>query len=266
MNQPDLEFLLHADWNPYNIHCGFYSFAPGDTVDYAKAPRKQTLIHLLLEGERAYYFDGKCRIFDAHSILFIPDGTHYITVSQESNRRPCRGASLLFSVDATLTESLPHTVYSLKTFENSEIEADFFSLCQLCATSPTQQLQKKLLALKIIEAVISSIVSGSADSSFLAPAIAYIRAHFRENRPVADYASTCNLSESHFRKRFRDTFGMSPIEYRNRLRFSEARRLYQAGHTMKTIAEQVGFCDENHLSRLYKKAYGHSLKKDGYSV
>jgi shikimate dehydrogenase len=55
--------------------------------------------------------------------------------------------------------------------------------------------------------------------------------------------------------------GVSPIEYRNELRFAKAEQLYQSGNSIKEIAEAVGFCDEVFFSKLYKKRFGTSMKK-----
>ena len=59
----------------------------------------------------------------------------------------------------------------------------------------------------------------------LSNAVDFISAHFRENLPISDYAAACSFSESYFRWRFIERFGISPIDYRNDLRFREVRRM-----------------------------------------
>ena len=65
-----------------------------------------------------------------------------------------------------------------------------------------------------------------------------------------------------FRKKFTEYTGRSPIQYRNELRFAEARRLYSEGLSINEIACELGFFDAGYFSKLYKKANGHSLKSE----
>ena len=74
------------------------------------------------------------------------------------------------------------------------------------------------------------------------------------------------MSESYFRKKFQLVTGLSPISYRNSLRFAEAKKLYREGLTMKAIAEQLGFCDEHYLSKIYIRENGTNLKEDAKLV
>ena len=90
----------------------------------------------------------------------------------------------------------------------------------------------------------------------MAPALRHLKLHYRENEPVSVYAAACRLSESHFRRKFLEYTGMTPVEYRDSLRFEEARRLYVSGMPMTQIAERVGFCDASYLRRLYKQRTG----------
>ena len=94
----------------------------------------------------------------------------------------------------------------------------------------------------------------------LKPALDYFSITYKENLPIQSYAEKCNLSESYFRKIFRETIGMSPINYRNELRFAEAERLYLLYRNIGRVAEEVGFCDEVFFTKLYKKRFGTSIK------
>ena len=104
--------------------------------------------------------------------------------------------------------------------------------------------------------MIADMNNQSELERMIAPALHHLKLHYRENEPVSVYASACCLSESHFRRKFLEYTGMTPVEYRNSLRFEEARRLYASGMPMMQIAERVGFCDASYLRRLYKQQTG----------
>ena len=262
MKEEKLEFLLHSDVEPKNINCRYYKYSPGDVTDNSLHGRKGNIIHLIMRGKREYVFEGKSRVFDENSVIFIPHGTKYVTQAKSSDGERCEGVSVLFSLDELLDESIPCGVYQINTFAKSNIKKSFSELLDLSFTMPTQTLRKKILTLEILYDFISTLIVPDENSYLITPALEYIAIHYRENLPIASYASACNLSESYFRKKFLEITGLSPIAYRNQLRFYEARQLYQSGYTMKEIAEEVGFCDENYLSKLYIRNFGKSLRED----
>ena len=102
----------------------------------------------------------------------------------------------------------------------------------------------------------------SQDYLVIKAAVEFINKHYKENLSIKLYADECNLSESYFRKKFREYFGKSPIDYRNQLRFAEAKRLYQNNYTTQEIAENLGFYDSGYMLKLYKRKMNRTLKAD----
>lgn len=65
------------------------------------------------------------------------------------------------------------------------------------------------------------------------------------------------LSYENFRKRFVQLSGESPGQYQKRRRLEWAcAAIYQGEHTMKQIADELGFCDVFHFSKAFKKVVG----------
>ena len=97
----------------------------------------------------------------------------------------------------------------------------------------------------------------------LQAALSEITEHWNEPRSVADYATLCNMSEVNFRRLFKEYTGLSPIDYRNDLRLSNARNKLQSGEfNVSEVAELCGFSNLSFFIRLYKKKYGHTPKKE----
>lgn len=89
------------------------------------------------------------------------------------------------------------------------------------------------------------------------PAIHYLEQHPAEDVPVPDLAAMCFLSESYFRARFRAFTGVTPTEYRNRLRVARADEMLSSSlWTVDLVASALGFCDTSHFYRVYKKYTG----------
>jgi AraC-like DNA-binding protein len=70
-------------------------------------------------------------------------------------------------------------------------------------------------------------------------------------------AESCGLSYESFRKRFRAATGESPAAYRRRhLVLQAAGILRRSQATNAELAEQLGFCDAFHFSRVFQKQTG----------
>lgn len=91
----------------------------------------------------------------------------------------------------------------------------------------------------------------------LLPALDAIEKHPAERQSIAYYARLCNMSESGFRRAFKDYTGQSPIEYRNTLRLANARNLIRfSDYSVEEAAERSGFTNLSFFYRLYKRTYG----------
>jgi AraC-like DNA-binding protein len=86
---------------------------------------------------------------------------------------------------------------------------------------------------------------------------------YSENEPISHYAALCGMSESNFRRLFREYTGVSPVDHRNALRLSAARAKLQSGeYNVSEAALSSGFTNLSFFIRLYKKKYGHTPKKE----
>nr|WP_239541446.1 AraC family transcriptional regulator [Pullulanibacillus pueri] len=90
----------------------------------------------------------------------------------------------------------------------------------------------------------------------VALALEYMEQHLQGDLSVDEIASHIYLSPGHFRKVFKETMGLSPINYINKLRISNACQLLKEDRSISEIAERVGIQDHTYFSRLFKKLVG----------
>ena len=91
------------------------------------------------------------------------------------------------------------------------------------------------------------------------PAVENINRNYAVNRPLGFYAELCGMSESNFRKLFKEYTGSSFIEYRNHLRISEAIQLIDSGEF--TVAEAAYATGFNNMSFFYEVYNKHRQKR-----
>ena len=82
------------------------------------------------------------------------------------------------------------------------------------------------------------------------PAIVDIKKQHFENHKISYYADMCNMSESNFRKLFREYTGTSPIEYRNIIRAYRVKSLLDSGEF--TVSEAAYIAGFNNMSFFYE--------------
>lgn len=84
----------------------------------------------------------------------------------------------------------------------------------------------------------------------------YIKSRYAENISLTELSSLANLSSFHLLRIFRDHVGVPPHEYQTHMRINEARNLLRHGHSIAEAALTVGFFDQSHFSRNFKRVTG----------
>lgn len=86
--------------------------------------------------------------------------------------------------------------------------------------------------------------------------ILYIENHYLEEFDICEIANICNLSESSFRRHFKEYKNMAPITYRNYLRIKKAKELIESGeYSITEAAMTVNVPDICYFHKLFKKFY-----------
>lgn len=84
-----------------------------------------------------------------------------------------------------------------------------------------------------------------------------IAAHLGDGLSVAQLAEECLLSRSYFSRAFRQSTGMSPHEWLQKMRVEKARQLLQQSClNLSQISLDCGFADQSHFSRVFSRLVG----------
>jgi AraC family transcriptional regulator len=88
-------------------------------------------------------------------------------------------------------------------------------------------------------------------------AIDYLQAHLEQEISLEALAQAVHLSPSHLRRLFKQTTGVAPHQYLIQLRVQRAKQLLQTRQfSIRDVAAQVGFADQSHLNRHFKRVFG----------
>jgi AraC family transcriptional regulator len=88
-------------------------------------------------------------------------------------------------------------------------------------------------------------------------AVEYIQDQLNAPLTVSDIAQTVQLSPYHFSRAFKESTGQSPHQYVIEARVRRAREILRTGKfTIGEAAYKVGFVDQSHLTRHFKRVFG----------
>ncbi|MGY6128858.1 AraC family ligand binding domain-containing protein (plasmid) [Paraburkholderia strydomiana] len=97
------------------------------------------------------------------------------------------------------------------------------------------------------------------DSMAMSATIARVRDflhdHMDGNVGLDELANIAGIDRFRLTRLFQQAFGTSPHAYLVRLRLRAARRLLAIGRTPAEVAAEVGFADQSHLGRWFRRAY-----------
>ena len=219
------------------------------TVPYKKGKDKYSLI-LPESGSMSYSFPktGETLRIYPGDVIFIPKWCPYIAAYLQKNTVM---NLFMFTAEGNIFPDTPA----------SPLKKTLPELLQNTAVSLHGKTDNTLfLASKIYE-ILSFLENANSfeDKRYkkIMPAIEALRDKYFENHKLSYYADMCSMSESNFRKLFREFTGKSPVEYRNTIRISQVRRMLDSGeYTVNEAAYEAGFNNMSFFYDVYNRMGG----------
>ncbi len=84
----------------------------------------------------------------------------------------------------------------------------------------------------------------------------YLHDHLSEDVTLGDLVALTSLSKFYLLRSFTHAVGMTPHDYQTSLRISRAKMLLREGQPLVRIAVELGFADQPHFAKTFKKLVG----------
>ncbi len=105
-------------------------------------------------------------------------------------------------------------------------------------------------------------LSGSSVNPYAKKLKTLLDNEFKLNKPLLEYANEIGISKEWLIRYFKKSFGVSPIEYRNKKRMFEAMfLLHVEKDKIIDLSHNMGFNDLKHFNQLFKKTIAVSPSK-----
>ena len=138
--------------------------------------------------------------------------------------------------------------------------------CRILPTSPGLQagfrsVEAGAPASGLLEALRAGLAVGSKAPAPPRPAglrraEAGLRGRLDAPLDLDELSVLAGLSKYHLVRAFRRAYGLSPHAYHLNLRVNEAKRRLRLGCDPASVAQELGFCDQSHLNRVFVKFVG----------
>lgn len=204
---------LSIENNAFTFHAGNYSFIPENTTHRAHATHGTT------SSWEYIYFDPYLLFQNilpekALNALLSNLTSHYGIISADCERE------LHF-----LMSEIFHKLHKKEPYFQDSLKGLLLSLLMLIARNNSFRHRSV------------------SNFEWLYSTISYIRKNYHQKLAIAEIAmNCCNLSESHFRKKFNETMHISPLDYINHLRIRIAcQQIYCNEKPLNEIASDVGY-------------------------
>jgi len=265
MNTYSLSALKNLDFGILNINSKEKQCEPGFQLIQERGRPTHGFLYVL-DGEADYMlFENEKLIIKKGDLVYMPKNSKY-----ESK--------------ASISECYSYIIVNMDIIDNSKSDIFFTNDISIILNSNNsyyKNIFKEINNAYIIAGMASSIKCKAlvyemlyhlaldlfknelAENKYskIYPGILYLEENYHKDIKIYDLAKVSHLSVSHFRRLFTEYFGISPIEYVNKLRIKKASELLKSGlYTVSETAEETGFANIYYFSRLFKNITGVSPK------
>ena len=237
-----------------NIECINVVRDEGFQMNFPTGRKKYRFVYVKCGKMRYSFEDGEEYEVAAGRIMYVPEGTVYSATYLEN------GTFAVIVLFDLLYGELPDALVKPRVIDipnAGEIVSGISDCPENVGLGRERAVYYTYRTYELIWNAISGTSGLPEGGEKLAPAIKEINNKFAEQRDVAYYARLCYMSETGLRRLFRKIIGASPIEYRNKIRLEEAKKLIRSGeYTVEEAARSVGFTNISFFCREYRKYFG----------
>ena len=242
--------LLHAT---YVTH----SFAPHTHEGYA--------IGVVSHGVEGFRYRGATHQASRGAVVLVnPDEVHTghaETPNGWTYRMYYPEVSTLQAVGLSL--GLRGTPFFSQAVVQDEMLARLMHSTHAILEQPASQLERDTTlgdlwhALVARHADIQSLaVRPRSDARAVSAVRDHLEANFALNTSLETLSKLAGLSGFHLTRLFKQRYGLPPHALQTQLRLRHARRKLLEGSNISAVALEVGFSDQSHLTRQFKRVYG----------
>ena len=228
---------------------------PTKSIVTVKNRERSALIYLVRGGIRFKFGDTEL-LARERDVVYLPENCSF---SYKASKE-ISAIEINFSlIDREKSNNLLFSSHPVLTLIDTgdEIQECFMKILKSFATPSASAKIKRTGDFFTILSNIEDSEINDEGVMRLAPALYRLLEGYCEKVYVKELSELCGMSQASLRRLFKETFGVSPITYKNNLRIKMACSLIKSGaYSVNEISEILGFEDIYAFSHAFKKATG----------
>ena len=268
----DDDSLLHCGLRAAVTEAARQRWKPEDSwLGYTNRPRPYSgLVLICADIEMVYSHAGGELKAHRGDVIYVPSGMQY-RVASHGSAPDTHLDSYTINFDlfdgegdrVLLAESITLISRDPQNRRYAPLAAELYeAFCYEKLGLSRNPLKTEAVFLYLLDRILTDARSQKEVHYPIRRGVRALTAEWNQNKPIGVYAEMCRLSESYFYLLFKRSTGLSPVEYRNRIRVNTACSLLRdTSMSVDEISAAVGFETPFYFSRIFKKTMGQSPRQ-----
>ena len=230
------------------------------TLDINLHTHNQFEIYINLSGDVSFLVENNLYEINRGDIIISRPGEEHHCIYKSD--APHEMFWILFDCEQNkeLLDFLHEGFWSNHISPADNLRQELIDICFLLnEKEPTEE--EKIYYFFRIFAILKTSKKALSEQTDLLPydlknIIDYIESRICEEISIAEIASNFYISQSALERRFKKVLDMTPLEFIKRRKLTIAARLLQEGKSVLVAGVSVGYNDNSHFIKLFKKYYG----------
>lgn len=215
-------------------------------------------VELILEGTVEYVtINGSIKAEPGDIFLIVPGSS--VKIINTKDKTPKRKMVLIIGGNAPLLlcESMGFTVDTLiKPGSSDRFKKMLRGIFEAMTENESREKLSQLAYTLLTELAAEHHRDGTKLPDEMKRLKNYLSIHFRQPLTIEDMADFCGCSKSTLIRRFKESFGTTPLNFINALRMERAKAmLLENKLPVKEIAFQCGFSTASHFGVIFRKLH-----------
>jgi len=249
------EKYIEANLSVTNIYVAYKDTTRKQVWNHDGGYKTSCSLYFTEQGNHSVYMNGEKYdvkagdiVFQNKNIFYKSTGKHYLT-----------HYGIAFNIHKNSSTDILDTVMSVKKPEKYKVL--FEEAAILYDTKPPlYKLRIKVLIYEIICMLATEQLNHETGRKhpLIEKSITYMNANlYNSSLLLSEVAKQSDISFNHFRKLFKEQYGITPIEYVTNERLTKAKKLLiHSPMTIDEIAKSCGFNSSVYFYRIFKKNTG----------
>jgi len=195
--------------------------------------------------------DGTELVTKKGDIIYLPPDVTYISKWEENPKGKAISIMFLMEDSSTISDKM----YVISNDKYGIYEKLFLNLADIFKNGQLgYKLKAQAVFWEIYHGILTDLLTTTKNDTSVNKGIIYIENNYMNEIDVNKLANMCYMSPATFRRKFKTTTGMSPVEYRNMLKIKKAADLLKTGEfSVSEVSKAVGIDDIYYFSKMFKK-------------